>query len=435
MPVRLQSVSCVLLISVGLVSTEGLAQPEPAPKPAEPTPPDAAPAPVAAPIAEQPVAHTVAPSIAPVAPPQPAADPIAKEEKKPEAFPAKLTVGKEGYFQPGLLLQAWFQYDRTTDHPDPKKKNASAFRVRRAEIHAKGDILPGTIGYGVMIDPAKVLDSNFKDATVPVANQDPAPTDPKKPETVTVKQPSGAISMLQDVFVTFKSEYVDTSIGQFKIPVSWEGYNSSSKLLFPERSLVSREYGDKRDLGLRLAKTFKYVGYSAGLFNGAGQNTAENNTQKDLGLRLEVYPVDGLVLAGVLYAGVGHRTDPGTKDRYEGDVRYENGPFLLQGEFIGAKEVSAANTDVKGQGFYGALGWTFIDALQPAVRVGFLDPDTSKDLDPATDKGKDEVLSVEGTVNYYFQKNEAKVQLAYSRFLWNDAPKVHEVTLAGQVGF
>ena len=98
-----------------------------------------------------------------------------------------------------------------------------------------------------MIDPARVLE--FRDRTLGEA---------------TVKQPVGPVSMFQDFYVTYKTTYVEASVGQFKIPVSWEGYNSSSKLLFAERAPVSRAFGDKRDLGIRLAKKFERFGYMAG---------------------------------------------------------------------------------------------------------------------------------------------------------------------------
>ena len=48
----------------------------------------------------------------------------------------------------------------------------------------------------------------------------------------------GSSSILQDVELTYLSDYADVSIGQFKIPISYEGYNSASKLIFPERALV-----------------------------------------------------------------------------------------------------------------------------------------------------------------------------------------------------
>jgi phosphate-selective porin len=75
------------------------------------------------------------------------------------------------------------------------------------------------------------------------------------------------------------SEYADVSLGQFKIPISWEGYQSSSKLLFPERALSSRAFGDQRDIGLRVEKIGP-IYYYAGLFNGTGLNRRDNNDKR-----------------------------------------------------------------------------------------------------------------------------------------------------------
>ena len=127
------------------------------------------------------------------------------------------------------------------------------------------------------------------------------------PTTVTINNPSSAVSVLQDFYITAMSQYADVSIGQFKIPVSWEGYNSSSKIVFPERAIISSTFGDKRDLGLRIEKKFKKLGYSAGVFNGQGLNNFDSNVQKDLALRLEAYPVEGLTIAGVTYDSVMQR--------------------------------------------------------------------------------------------------------------------------------
>ena len=77
--------------------------------------------------------------------------------------------------------------------------------------------------------------------------------------------------------------------------------------LFAERAPVSREFGDRRDLGLKLSKAFEYVGYTAGVWNGAGQNNIDNNEGKELGLRLELYPIEGLLIGGVIYSTVGQR--------------------------------------------------------------------------------------------------------------------------------
>lgn len=340
-----------------------------------------------------------------------------------EAPPRKLGVGTGGFLQPGLLLQGWF----LADHAD---ETTSTFRIRRAELHVKGEIVPGLVSFTLMIDPSKVLE--FKNTALPVANQDPPPTGSANSETVTAKQPVSAVSVFQDFFITYKVPYAEVSIGQFKIPVSWEGYNSSSRLLFPERALVSREFGDKRDLGLRLSKTFRSFGYSAGVFNGAALNNLDTNNDKDLALRLEAYPVAGLVVGGVVYASAGART-ANVKDRYEADLRFERGPLLFQSEYIRAHDQGTSGTAVDAQGFYAAVAWAV--HLQPCLRVGYLDPDVSKDLDPVADKGKDEVWHFDVGLNYYLRKQEAKLQLNYSRLQFDQKTASHGIVLAAQVSF
>jgi hypothetical protein len=431
----------------------GQAAPSPQPPAAAPVPvaaPAAAPVPVAAPAAAPeaqpatiipsepaaPAAATPAPTVAPPPEPIPMQAPAVAElavaqppvpEAAPSEPPKKLSVGTSGLFQPGFLLQGWFLVDGAD-------KTTTTFRARRAELQMKGDILPGEISYVLMIDAAKVLEPANVD--LPVANQSPAASDPKKPETVTAKQPVSPVSMLQDVYVTFASEYVDTSLGQFKIPVSWEGYTSSSKSLFAERALASREFGDKRDLGLRLAKTTKYFGYSAGLFNGAGANNLDADNGKDGALRLEGYPVDGLVLAGVVYGTLWERHKSGHKDRLELDARYDLGPVLIQAEYIHASDALAASKATVAQGFYAAVAVRLLDdKLEPAIRVGYLDPNVDTDVDPTLAKGKDEVWHIEGGLTYYIQKQEAKVILDYARFEFDDKTANNEVIAAAQVSY
>jgi hypothetical protein len=295
----------------------------------------------------------------------------------------------------------------------------STFRIRRAEVHVKGEIVPKLASYAVMFDPAKVLED--KSTVVPVT-----PVDPTTPQQVTVRQPVSAISVLQDVFITFQSEYADVSLGQFKIPVSWEGYNSSSKLIFPERSLVSRQFGDKRDLGLRIAKTTKYFGYSAGVFNGGGLNNLDTNNQKDFALRLEAYPIPSITVAGVIYSSVGQRNRAGTKDRYEADLRFEQEGILVQAEYIYARDITADyGPSFNGQGFYALAGYTFFDVLQPIVRLGYFDPNTGRDAD--------QMWEYNVGLNYYIRKHESKLQINYSKF--PQARNEDQFIFAAQVAF
>ncbi|MBI5501293.1 MAG: hypothetical protein HY907_13695 [Deltaproteobacteria bacterium] len=349
------------------------------------------------------------------------------------AAPDRLSVGSAGgYFRPGILLQGWYVADFMGTNAD---EIDNTFRVRRAELSVRGEILPDWISYKVMIDPARSV--AFGSATIDVQNQDPPPTDPENPEQVTVRAPSSAVAdMFQDYYLTFLVPYVDISIGQFKIPVSYEGYNSSSHLLFPERFLIARLWGDRRDLGLRLAHKFDWFGYSAGVFNGAGQNTFETNNSKDLALRLEAYPLEGLTIAGVAYATVGDREQAGTKDRYEGDLRFERWGFLFQGEYIAARDVGSDGAVTWAHGFYAAAGYTIADMLQPVVRFGWYDPDMDRDVLPTdANHQTDEYWQLDGGLNWFIVHHEAMLQLSYSRFRYDDRTANNQVILAAQVSY
>jgi hypothetical protein len=406
--------SLITAACLGLLTTVAAAQPA---DPAAPVPP---------PPAEPPV-----PPAPPTPPPPPVVEdkkpePVKTEdkEKKPEA--TKLAVGKEGQgrLQPGLLAQGWFLLDRTGG-----KTTVSTFRLRRMEIAAKGEILPKRVGFNMMFDPAKVRET--VNTTVTDSGGD----------TVTVKAPAAALSVLQDFYITGFHKYVDASIGQFKIPVSWEGYNSSAKIMMPERAFISNTYGDKRDLGIRLTKTFKKWMYSAGVFNGQGLNSLDTNVQKDVALRLEVYPVEGLTIAGVTYDSIGIRNRAGTKDRWEADLRYEHGPYLFQSEYIRARDVVKDNAGaVTAQGFYALVGYTIKDKrlcgdLQPVLRVGYGDPDISKNLDPTMTAGSDELWHYDAGVNYYLKGHEMKLQGVFSRQQFDDKDAVNEVIVAAQVWY
>ncbi len=286
---------------------------------------------------------------------------------------------------PSLLMQAWAYAEHTDTTVD-------AFRIRRAEVHLKGAIIPDRVKYEVHADFAKVLEP--KSTTIDTT---PAP--------VTIKEPQSKLAVLQDLYLTYVSRHAEVSIGQFKIPVSWEGYNSSGKLLFPERATVSKQFGDARDLGIRVTKTYDRFMYSAGVFNGAGANTPESNRGKDVALRVEVYPIDGLTLAAVTYDSVFDRKQPGAKDRWELDVRYEHEGILAQAEAIAARDYDASSNRLDGKGFYAAVAYRLPSDVQPALRVGAFDPND--------DVMTDDQATIELGVNYYLRDHQAKVQAVY----------------------
>lgn len=340
-------------------------------------------------------------------------------------MPDRLAVGEHGgFFQPSMLLQFW----GVARHPDDE--TATFFRLRRAEMRLKGEIAPGLVGFSLMIDPAKLV--RFSRTDVPVTDFEPAEGEPE-PESsgqVSVLQPGNDdSSILQDFYITFLSDYADVSLGQFKIPVSLEGYGSSSRILFPERSRVSRAFGDRRDIGVRIEKKLgDFFYYYAGIFSGAGQNRMDDDNEKDVGLRLEVYPVTGLTLGAVGYTTVGER-DGTVRDRVEVDVRYDAHDVFAQAEYIYGQD-GPEGARVESHGVYGAFGYTLLGRIQPIVRFGFLNP---------VDSADDMLTFYEGGLNYYLRGREARLALAVSRFVWEEESAGQtnetEAILLAQVSF
>lgn len=382
----------------------------------------------------------------------PAAEP-AKEEKP--ADPDKLAVAKTGFFQPSANLQVWAIAEHLGNARTDKDAWGSSFRVRRAELKIKGEIIPKTFGYQLMFDAARLLDLKSN----PVNNVTTAADGTMTTSTVNTLGTASAYggstmltgastSILQDVQLTYMTDYADVSIGQFKIPVSYEGSGSASKLIFPERALISRAFGDKRDIGFKVEKKFEYFGYLAGIYNGQGQNNIDTNDQKDVALRLEAYPIKDLTLAVVGYTSIGDRDLPGTKDRIEGDIKFEKSNFLLQAEAIRAWDVTGAvgaTKKIEGQGFYVLAGYTFFDKLQPVIRIGSIDPEVGKDEGPLkvvagdskTIAPNDEITAYELAVNYYLKKHDAKLQLSGSFFdpEQRESKTTFDLILATQIAF
>jgi hypothetical protein len=356
----------------------------------------------------------------------------------PDVAPSEVTISKTGFFQPSATLQVWAIASHLANDATPNESWTNTLRIRRAELKIKGEIIRKTFGYSVMFDPARLLD--FTNKTIPVTGEAPAPT---TAGSVSVAQPpaGGATSILQDVALTYMNDYADVSVGQFKIPVSLEGSGSAAKLYFPERALISRKYGDRRDIGVKAEKKFDDFGYTLGLYNGEGQNKLDSNDQKDLTLRLEVYPVKDITLAVVGYTSLTERNEVGTKDRVEGDVKVEKHNVLLQAEYIRGWDMTgtpALHKRIQGQGFYVMAGYTFFDKLQPVVRVGSLDPEIGQDEHGAkAPDANDETTSYELGANYYFKGHDAKLQLAGGIFDPEQRSQHtrFDLTLAAQLAF
>jgi len=161
----------------------------------------------------------------------------------------------------------------------------------------------------------------------------------------------------------------------------------------------------------------------------------DNNKLKDGALRLEAYPVKGFLIGVVGYSTLGDDL-PGNKNRIEGDLRYEGSGLVLQAEYIRGRDVGSSGSATKGHGVYFAAAYAFLDdTLQPALRIGYIDPNTDTNLQPADASAADEYIHFDVGLNYFILKHESKLQLVYSRTEFQDKTPNNEVLFATQLSF
>ena len=135
---------------------------------------------------------------------------------KPEALPkeGELHDVKAGMgdIKMGLLLQEWYTFTDERAH--------SNFRTRRLELGFSGKLMDH-LKWTAVIDPSEVREDNTQR------------------------------SILKDAFLSFDGiPHHEIKLGQYKIPVTEEGFRIASGIDTLERSFIGRTFGDKRDIGL-----------------------------------------------------------------------------------------------------------------------------------------------------------------------------------------
>jgi phosphate-selective porin len=160
-------------------------------------------------------------------------------------------------------------------------------------------------------------------------------------------QLDGVKPQLLDARVDFKPvRQFGVTIGQFKIPFSTESYTADNLLPLVERSAVvnglapGRDTGNNgRDIGLQVSGrafrggNFDHVEYLAGVFNGAGIDTKDDNHYKDTAARVILRPVREIAFAGNYYNGAAGTAQLG-RERADLEVSFTHGPLLASGEYI-----------------------------------------------------------------------------------------------------
>lgn len=317
------------------------------------------------------------------------------------------------------LLQGWY----TSGNGGVK----DSFRIRRAELKFTGDIT-SQIKWTVMIDPAKSLALNNTYTTV---------AGTKVLADTSVNQ---AGRMLQEAFISYELKpNMRLWVGQFKLPLSMEGLQSSGALDTIERAMFASDrgrggsYGDIRDLGAMLSGTLhKQIDYQIGMFNGSGesQNDVDKGDQKAVIGRLVFRPaaVRGLQFGGSGAWGRGVRAENPRHDRLGAEVRYSRDKFTFKSEVM-----RGADADLKRIGYYAHVGYRATGRLEPVLRVDFWDPDRRRETNASNVSERDFVTGF----NYLLAENHAKLQLNYVRktFANGIVPSRNLITLGLQTSW
>jgi phosphate-selective porin len=158
-----------------------------------------------------------------------------------------------------------------------------------------------------------------------------------------------------DAYLTWKATpFLNVQAGQFKLPFSLENPYSPTGLETIDNSMVitylvgyddvSGIKSNGRDIGISVNggflswRGFPLITYNAGIFNGSGINTTDNNRSKDFSGILEVHPINAITLSGSFYRGFTPTIPGNDHERQRGalSARYADARFLLRAEFIHA---------------------------------------------------------------------------------------------------
>ena len=226
---------------------------------------------------------------------------------------------------------------------------------------------------------------------------------------------------------------VTLHLGQFKIPFSRESLTSSSQLelinLSRVVSLLSPGRDNKakgRDIGLVLQGKFSsFEGY-VGLFNGAGINRQDDNSQKDLAARWLWSPSKKIGLGYSYYQGQPNLITEETivkKIRNDVEAWWQSERFLLQGEWLwGSRQ------EIKSEGGYLLGGYDVVaKRLRVVVRLEKINLDKSRTSDDL------QVFSF--GLTWFFQ-GRSKLQINYEIHREREIEVKNNIWLAQlQVGF
>jgi hypothetical protein len=330
----------------------------------------------------------------------------AQASQASSSTPNPLTT-KEKVTMSGLLQVHGLGFLSEDIRPGGTRGN-DTIRLRRGELRLTAPSITPRVSGTIMFDPVKAIAAR---------NSTAAPA-------INIRARDNVLQEIQLSYLLNKNATNTTNafidIGQFKIPIGYEGDLVSSSalqtveraLFFTQRDPFDGGFGDVRDSGIQLRGTLGgQFDYRLGAFNGLGeqQNQQSSSDQKAIIGRLVYRPagVQGLQL-GISAANArsatptsgGVRVD---RDLLNGFVVYKKDKFSAQAEYLkGESQLQTAAAVNEIQGYYGSIGYLFTPKLEGVFRYDSLD--TNRNVNNA--RLRDITLGL----NYYIKGNNAKIQ-------------------------
>lgn len=252
----------------------------------------------------------------------------------------------------------------------------------------------------------------------------------------------GGDPYLLDAFVTYAplGKYLKFSVGQFKSPFSLELNTPCHALHTINRSTVVNNLASPfRDMGLMFLGSSDslfgipdLISYKIAILNGTGINVKDDNKNKDIAARIVIAPFEWLKIgASTRFGKVGKINaddDQESRTRYAGDITFEKGNFMFQGEYIvgtdigsapsggggcGGKTATTAFETYDRSGFWVAAMYMTPWNLQPVVKYETYNPDGTEYtyIDPGYEQTYEQ-----RTITYglnYFINDWTRVQVNY----------------------
>jgi phosphate-selective porin OprO and OprP len=211
---------------------------------------------------------------------------------------------------------------------------------------------------------------------------------------------------IMDAYAEIKAnDYFNFTIGQFRVPFSYENLIPVRKLdvidfsqvtealVFRGGDVIGNQNG--RDIGIQLGGTllknssFNVLEYKIGVFNGSGINITDTaNKAKDVAFRLIVTPLKGFSIGTSYYNGWGKALKPSSAylgksqphNRFGVDLSYTSSRFAMRGEYI-----QGTDGEVRKEGWYILAEYYIIrQKLQLVAKYDVYDRDMSKDSNTTT---------------------------------------------------